>query len=677
DREGRLRRFTAQAEKLLNLIPTDMGRRLRDIKPNLKGGDLDDLIHDVVENVQSREREVQDHDGNWYLMRARPYRTMDNRIEGAVVAFFDIDPLKRSLEQVNRARDYAESLVETVREALIVLDESLRVRTANQAFYRIFQTTALQTEGKPLLEIWGLGASAPLVSMLERTARGKEPLQDFEFAFHTEALGWRTFLLNGRRVRLPGEPQPLTLLAVEDVTDRSNAERALRASEAQYRMIFETAREGIWLMDAETGKLLDVNPFLIDLLGYSREELIGRRPWEIGLYEDGETARSRFEAKLAGGFGFEQEVSLGTKSGQTVYVEAITNTYRLGDRLVTQANLRDVTERTKLQDQVRQMQKLDSIGRLAGGVAHDFNNLLNIISAHSTLLAREGLAADKRAESAKSIEKAVERGSAVVKQLLTFARKTDVSFEPTDVNGLVEELAGMLRETFPRQIKVQTKLAENVPPIHADPNQIHQTVLNLAFNARDAMPQGGVLTLGTDAVPGETVRLKFPEASAELYVEVCVSDNGSGMDAATRRRIFEPFFTTKGAKGQGLGLAVVYGIVNAHRGWIDLESEAGKGTTFRLYFAVSGPAGPGGGDAPPEGRRKEARQLTAPRKEKRKAKGRVLLFVEDEEMLLAPVRSMLEENGYEVLTARDGLEAVRCFEQNADRIAAVLLDLGL
>jgi CheY-like chemotaxis protein len=323
------------------------------------------------------------------------------------------------------------------------------------------------------------------------------------------------------------------------------------------------------------------------------------------------------------------------------------------------------------------MQKLDSIGRLAGGVAHDFNNLLNIISAHSTLLARKDLAEDKRADSAKSIEKAVERGSAVVKQLLTFARKTDVSFEPTDVNGLVDELAGMLRETFPRQIKVQTKLADNVPPIHADPNQLHQAILNLAFNARDAMPQGGVLTLGTDAVPGETVRTKFPEASAELYVEVCVNDNGEGMDAATRRRIFEPFFTTKGAKGQGLGHAVVYGNVNAHRGWIDLESESGKGTTFRLYFAVSGPPGPGGGTRA-EGR-KEKRQLTAPgkQKEKIKADGRVLLFVEDEEMLLAPVRSLLEENGYEVLTARDGLEAVRCFDQNAERISAVLLDLGL
>ncbi|MGE5414051.1 MAG: PAS domain S-box protein [Syntrophomonadaceae bacterium] len=676
DAKGRLRRFTPQAEKLLNLIPTDVGRRIRDIKPNLKIADLEEIIMTAIETVQGREVEVQDREGRWYLMRAEPYRTTDNRVDGAVIAFIDIDPLRRSLAQVHEGRDYAEALVETVREALVVLDDTLTVRAANASFYRIFRTTPAQTEGRPLLERWGLHEAVPhLRGLLERASRGNESLQDVEISLDDDGLGRRTFLLNARAVPVAGEPPGRVVLAIEDITDRKTVEIALRASEAQYRLIFETAREGIWLMDAESGRLLDVNPFVLDLLGYSREELIGHRPWEVGLYEDGDGARARFEASLAGGFGFEQEVSLRTKTGQPVYVEAITNTYRLGDRLVTQANLRDVTERTKLQDQVRQMQKLDSIGRLAGGVAHDFNNLLNIISAHVGLLARDGLAADKRSESAKSIEKAVERGSAVVRQLLTFARKTDVTFEPTDVNTVVEELASMLRETFPKPLKVQTKLAEKVPKIHADPNQLHQALLNLAVNARDAMPEGGVLTLGTDSVTGETLRAKFPEAAAERYVELCVADTGGGMDAETRRRIFEPFFTTKGAKGQGLGLAVVYGIVNAHRGWIDLESEAGKGTTFRLYFAVSEPEVAVAGGTTGAGRRKEPRQLTA--SSKPKAPGGVLLVVEDEEMLLRPVRELLEENGYEVLTALDGVEAVRCFEANAGRISAVLLDLGL
>ncbi len=678
DNEGRLRRFTAQAEKLLNLVPADVGRRLRDIKPNLKNVAFEGLLADIVGNVATREREVQDEDGKWYLMRARPYRTMDNRIDGTVLVFFDIDPIKRSLEQVNRSRDYAESLVETVREALIVLDASLSVRTANRSFYRIFQTSALQTEGKNFLELWGLDQSAPqLRGLLEKTISEGHGVQDLEVAFDAEHLGRKTMLINARSIRMPGESESLILLAVGDITETKRAEDALRASESQYRLIFETAREGIWLMDAKTGVLLDVNPFFQDLVGYSRKDLVGRKPWDIGLFDDAAAARSRFEADLAGGFGFEQEVELRTRDGQPVWVEAVTNTYPLGERLVTQANLRDVTDRTKLQDQVRQMQKLDSIGRLAGGVAHDFNNLLNIISAHVAVLAREGSAAGKKVESVRSVEKAVERGTAVVRQLLTFARKTDVAFESTDANTVAREVVSMLRETLPKQIKVSIRLADDPPKILADPNQLHQALLNLAVNARDAMPDGGVLTLGTDVVTGETLRAKFPEASGARYVELCVSDTGSGMDDSTRRRVFEPFFTTKGDNGQGLGLAVVYGIVNAHRGFIDVETEAGKGTTFRIYIEVpeNEPAHPSAAGHERPARRKDSRRFTAA--PSRAAGPPTVLLVEDEELLLNPVRDLLEENGYSVLTALDGAEAVRCHAENSTRIDIVLLDLSL
>jgi PAS domain S-box-containing protein len=574
-----------------------------------------------------------------------------------------------------RARDYAEALVETVREALVVLDDQLVVRTANQAFYRTFQGSPGRTEGREFLELWRIEDSRhELRGLLDATIRDRAPIQDHEVTLEIEGLGTKTLLINARRVRLPVDTQPLILLAIDDITERKRAETALRSSESRYRRIFETAREGIWLMDAKTGQLIDVNPFLEELLGFSRREMLGRRPWDLGLYDDPGAARARFEANLAAGFGFEQEVMLRTKSGQRIYVEAITNTYDLGGRRVTQANLRDVTERARLQEQVRQMQKLDSIGRLAGGIAHDFNNLLNIISAHVALLGREKLEAAKRAESAGSIQKAVERGTAVVRQLLTFARKTDTAFEPTDVNAVVREVALMLRETFPKQVKVSTRLAEEIPCVHADPNQLHQAVLNLAVNARDAMPQGGVLTLGTDVVSVETLRAKFPEASGARYVEFCVADTGTGMDAETRRRIFEPFFSTKGSKGQGLGLAVVYGIVNSHRGYVDVESEQGKGTTFRVYVEV--PDGVSRAEGPSPARRKSSRRTTLPPNAGPRG-GSTLLLVEDEESLIGPIREFLEEEGYSVLTALDGLEAVRVHSENANRIAAVLLDLGL
>jgi len=233
----------------------------------------------------------------------------------------------------------------------------------------------------------------------------------------------------------------------------------------------------------------------------------------------------------------------------------------------------------------------------------------------------------------------------------------------------------MLRETLPKPIKIQTRLSEHLPRIHADPNQLHQALLNLAVNARDAMADRGVLTLGTDVVTGQTLRAKFPEAAGRRYVELCVADTGAGMDGETRRRIFEPFFTTKGSKGQGLGLAVVYGIVNAHRGWIDLETEKGKGTTFRLYIEAPETDVAEESSSSPESRRRDPRHVAS--SEKATGGRRTLLVVEDEEMLLQPIRDLLEENGYEVLTALDGKQAVERHAEHADRIDLVLLDLGL
>jgi len=684
DREARLRRFTPQAEALLNILPSDVGRRVMDLRTKLRISDFGRIVADVVAGAPVQEREVQDESGHWYLMRARPYRTMDNRIDGAVIGFFDIDVLKNSLGEVHRAREYAESLVETVRESLIVLDGSLRIRAANQAFYRTFHASPAAAEGKDFLSLWGLDEEDPyLRERLSKVTR-ETPLHDYEIDQEIEPLGHKTLLLNARRVRLPGESgeaQPLILLAIDDITERKRAENDLRASESRYRRIFETAREGIWILDGATGEVLDANPYLVELLGYRREELVGKKPWDSGLFENPSLAKQRFRATKANGFSFEPDVAFRTKDARRVVVEAITNTYEINGRIVMQGNIRDITERVRLQDQLRQVQKLDSIGRLAGGIAHDFNNLLNIISAHLGLLQRPGGDEKKRGESADAIHKAVERGTAVVRQLLTFARKGEASYGPTDANEVVREVASLLRETFPKQMRVATKLAEELPKIYADPNQIHQAVLNLAVNARDAMPEGGTLTLGTDDVEGDVVRRKFPEVNGNRYVEVCVADTGTGMDEDTQRRIFEPFFSTKGSGGQGLGLAVVYGIVNSHRGVIDLESESGKGTTFRLYLPVTNGTEPKSED-PDSG---ETRQ--APGREDQRASGRVrtgpeataptLLVVEDEEALLGPIQTILEEEGYDVLTAADGVAAVETHAANAEKISAVLLDLSL
>jgi two-component system, chemotaxis family, CheB/CheR fusion protein len=666
--QGQIRRFTPLAGKLLNIVPTDLSRPINDLRPNFEGADLAELVAEAVETVRPIEREVRTREGKWYALQVRPYRTLDNRIDGAVILLHDIDPLKRTIAEANRSRDYAEALVETMRESLIVLDRRLRVRTANRAFYERFQISPINTEGKSLLELGGgWSSSTPsLRSMLEQVTTENKGVRDHEFEIELPHVGRKTLVASARPVRLPGESETLVLVAVEDVTEVRRANEELRSSETRYRRLFETAREAIWLLDGETGEILDVNPFAANLFGFGRQELIGKKPWDLPLYSDVSKARNRFRETVRAGYGFAPDVSMLTRDGRVVRVEKISSVYTDGNRTIVQSNIRDMTERLRLEDELRHAQKMESIGRLAGGIAHDFNNILNIISAYSALLSKGG-DAKKRAQSTEAIEKAVQRGAALVRQLLTFARKETIKFEPVDVNSVVAELASMIAETFPRSVRIALDLSPEIPRIQADPSQLHQALLNLAVNARDAMPEGGTLEFTTRVVPSEKLRGRFPDAREDRYVCVGVNDEGKGMDEETRKRIFEPFFTTKPAQdGSGLGLAVVYGVANSHGGFVEVASESGKGSYFSLYLPL--------GRTESEGRDEPGGEETA---SPVKGENETILVVEDEELLLDSMKSLIESEGYRVLSAKDGVEAVQLYERHRDEVAVVFADLGL
>ena len=669
--QGDIRRFTPLAEKLLNLRPSDVGRRIGEVRPNLVGSDLAAIAREVVETVSVREREVQDTDGRWYLLRGRPYRTVDNRIDGAVLLFLDIDPLKRSLEQVSRARFYAEALVESVRESLIVLDPNLSVITANQAFYTTFQTTPLQTDGKSLFELDGWTWAEPLRAPLQAVVEGDERVVNLEVEAELRRLGRRTLVVNSRQIDVPGETRRSVLLGIEDVTERKLAEERTKSSERRYRQIFESAREGIWILNGESGQILEVNPFLVELLGYPVETLTGRKPWELPIYESPEQARRAFEALREKGFAFQPAVRMKRRDGSVVQMEEVTTVYESGSRRLVQSNLRDVSERQALEDELRQAQKMESIGRLGGGLAHDFNNILNIVAAYAGLLDRD-IDAEKKKETLAGIQKAVQRGAGVVRQLLTFARRDETSFQPVDVNEVARETAQMASETFPKRIAIELELASDLPKISADPNHIHQALLNLCVNSRDSIADRGKITLSTAVVPGANLRARFPETTSKTYVRASVADTGAGMDGGTRSRIFEPFFTTKGkAEGSGLGLPVVYGIVKNHSGVIDVESNPGKGTTVSLYFPV---LAEGAGEGGPK---KSRAKTSAASGRESPAAGAKVLVVEDEKMLLESTRALLESGGYRVVTAADGQEAVEAFAREGLDVDLVLLDLDL
>jgi PAS domain S-box-containing protein len=333
------------------------------------------------------------------------------------------------------------------------------------------------------------------------------------------------------------------------------------------------------------------------------------------------------------------------------------------------ALLRDMEEQKMLEDQLRHAQKMESIGTLAGGVAHDFNNLLNIIKGYASLLGRRRPGDRELAESLKVIDETIERGASTVRQLLALGRNSEIQFEPVDMNGVLENLTSLLTDTFPRTIDIASSLEPDLPPVMADPNQINQVMLNICVNARDAMPGGGELLLVTATARGEELRERFQEARDDLYVSVSVTDTGSGMGEVVKSRIFEPFFTTKEqGQGTGLGLSVVYGIVIKHRGFIDVSSEPGRGTTFRVYLPVADQQAAAIGQ-------KRSPEPNAPAGAG--AAGATILFVEDEVKQLELMRKFLESEGYTVLAARDGAEAFETYLRHRSEIAVVVLDLGL
>jgi two-component system, cell cycle sensor histidine kinase and response regulator CckA len=335
-------------------------------------------------------------------------------------------------------------------------------------------------------------------------------------------------------------------------------------------------------------------------------------------------------------------------------------------------SFRDVTERNQTEEALkrseeksRQSQKMESIGTLAGGIAHDFNNILAIIMGHASLLE---MMKDKESKSIRSIDaikKAVNRGAGLVNQILTFARKSDIKVEQTNVNTIIRDLVDMLQQTFPKTINFVVKLSTEASFIIADHNQIHQALLNISINARDAMIHGGTLSYRTKVVENKDIRQLFPDASEKKYLCISVTDTGVGIDEDTKKRIFEPFFSTKEfGKGTGLGLATVYGILQGHRGFVDVESKIGVGTTFYLYFPLNS---------------SEMEQGKSVQTSESEIMGgtETVLIVEDEEMLLDLIKEVLESNGYKVLTASDGAEGLNVYSANKDKISLIITDMGL
>jgi PAS domain S-box-containing protein len=500
--------------------------------------------------------------------------------------------------------------------------------------------------------------------------------------------------VSGPAPRIAGtrEVAQLTEDVARMIGDLAEKQAALAASMERHRRLLEGAYDAIVTADPESGRILEVNNMFCCLFGYTPEETRQLTLRNLHPAEERERLMEAYRsAPVSGKRGF-HDLPCVRKNGEQFLADVRGGPISLENRTVTEWILRDTTERRSLEDQLRQAQKMESVGTLAGGIAHDFNNLLTGILGYTRLVKIRMAAEDPNRKKMELIEKSAVRAAELTAQLLTFSRRAATRPTPVNLNETVARAMEQARQTLPPGIEVAFEWEPGLWTAAVDAAQAEQILLHLCANARDAMPQGGRLTIATGnrvITPDEAQRNL--EARPGRFVTLAVRDTGRGIEPRIRSRIFEPFFTTKEfGQGAGLGLSMVHGAVKGHDGWIEVESEPMRGATLTVYFPVwdeahaatrlaaespavlldrlAGlmPAGPG-----PAAAARPAQTVSRP------GDRRTVLAVDDESTVLALARDILEMHGYQVLTARNGEEALRVFREHAATIDLVLLDLTM
>ncbi|MCF8129635.1 MAG: PAS domain S-box protein [Deltaproteobacteria bacterium] len=691
-------------------------------------------------------------------------------------------------ELPDEAREFAESILNTVREPLIVLDQDLRVVTVNPSFYEVFQVSPEETLGRFIYDLGNKQWDIPKLRELLKTILPKKTAFDnYEVEHDFAGIGRRTMLLNARQVEWTYGKDRIILLAIEDITVRKRLEDLLADSESRFRRVFETASDGIVLLDKHDGHIVQGNPAIKEILGYSELDYVGKKLSDIGVpldmgdvpaimeslkklgilnYEDvpaktlsgqdiytdiylvdkanlaqcnirdvserklaeksmqaallkthedksrleaimasmgeglsiqdtdfvilyqnkimkdlrgdhvGEHCYSSYENKdhvfegcpIAMTFrdgGIHKAERSAAVSNETLYVETTASPLRdLEGNIVAGIELvKNVTDQKKLEAQLRHAQKMEAIGTLAGGIAHDFNNILSIIKGYGEMVMDALEAGNPSREDMNEVLTAADRAADLTRRLLIFSRKEVIEVKPVDINVLLSGLQKMLVRMIRASIDLNLDLSEKPLLVQADAGQIEQVLMNLAVNARDAMFEGGRLTISTGLEEmDEAFVADYGYGAPGKYALITVADTGPGMDAKTRKRIFDPFFTTKGVgKGTGLGLSMAYAILKQHNGYINVYSKPGKGTVFRIYLPL------GEETASTDGKSEDVVPV--------KGGNETIIIAEDDDSLRKLIKVTLESFGYQVIAAKDGEEAISKFMENKERISLALLDM--
>lgn len=624
-------------------------------------------------------------------------------IAGGLATHFQI-PMGRSQKAANRLR-LLESAVIHAHDAVVVLDAEVQaglgrsVLYANDAFYRMTGYGRDEVIGRSLHFLRGPGSNSSTLDQIREALESGQPLR-------VELQNYRKdgtpFWVDLSLVPVPDPCGGAAhwVMIQRDITDRKSAEAALQRSEGLFRGIFENTSAGVSLIDP-SGRFVSCNPAFAAMTGRTVADLLTLTPMEIAHADDWAT-QVPLMAEIRAGMRdrFHIPCRYVWPTGEVLWVElsyvAVWGPsgefeYGLGVSL-------NVNERRRLEDQLRQAQKMEAIGQMAGGVAHDFNNLLTAVLGNLALVNLPEN--DPNRAMLAIVEKAAVRAADLTGKLLGYARKNQLVFAPIHPADAFNEVIGLLHRTLDPRVRLVVQVADNCVPVHADPTLLTQALMNLCLNSRDAMPEGGTLTLTANIVEVNAADegLHGVDSRPGRFVRLTVTDTGAGMTEDVQSRIFEPFFTTKGHdKGTGLGLPMVQGIVKQHQGWVMCSSAPGAGTRLDLYLP---PADPNAVSrsilrSPPslqsDGSQIDVSRTPLPHPaqpiepEKQVANPEpveqdfkpTILLVDDESMIRQLGQVVLDRAGFRVLTADDGVEAVEVFGREHDRIDLVILDVTM
>lgn len=560
--------------------------------------------------------------------------------------------LRRSEEKFAKAFLSSPAII-----ALVDLTKDGRFVDVNEAFELALGYRREEAIGRTATELglWSdLGEYENSVKQFSVAGR----LRNFEHQFRRNNGDIGVGLTSTELIELDGKP--FAISATIDITGQRRSESSMRS----LATAIEQTSETVVITDLK-GTILYCNPAFEKITGYSKEEAIGQNPRVLKSGKHCSEFYERMWTTITQGKVWTGHLTNKKKDGSFYEEDATISPIRDASGALSGfvAVKRDVTERLQLENQLRQAQKLESIGRLAGGVAHDFNNLLTVINGYSGFLLKGLMAGDPLRDYANEIKTAGERAAGLTRQLLAFSRRQMIESKVFDLNALIRQSVPMLARLIGEDITLETALDDSLGLVLADPDQIHQVIMNLAVNARDAMPDGGRLAIETQNVEfgaeaGATIR---PDTMLGRCVLITVTDNGHGMDEMTRQQVFEPFFTTKGAgKGTGLGLATVYGIIRQSGGWIDVWSEIGVGTSFKVYLPRTDSCTVS-----------EGKEIILPM-----AGGvETILVVEDQDSVRSFAVAALSEQGYHVIEASDGNEAIAVAGRHSGSIHLLVTDV--